>query len=99
LWLDDPDDQKYVVCQCGWLPTLGDHYRVIHPDPEREQPIKDKMPTFQAMARGYAFGVDDVAANQGGDAFWEIGGVLDGPLGLLDVFPLEWVEDQSGEAR
>lgn len=26
-WLDAPADQ-YVLCDCGWGPELGDHYRV-----------------------------------------------------------------------
>ena len=26
-YLDDPDDDKYVKCDCGWGAELGDHYQ------------------------------------------------------------------------
>lgn len=27
-WVDEPDPEKFVVCDCGWAPELGTHYRV-----------------------------------------------------------------------
>jgi len=28
IWYVSPDSTKYVVCDCGWAPELGDHYRI-----------------------------------------------------------------------
>ena len=33
-WLVDPDDDRQsrrVVCDCGWAPELGKHYRIPRP--------------------------------------------------------------------
>jgi hypothetical protein len=27
-WLTAPDPSKFVVCDCGWAPELGRHYRI-----------------------------------------------------------------------
>jgi hypothetical protein len=28
IWYVSPDSAKYVVCDCGWAPELGEHYRI-----------------------------------------------------------------------
>jgi hypothetical protein len=28
IWYVVPDSAKYVVCDCGWAPELGEHYRI-----------------------------------------------------------------------
>jgi hypothetical protein len=28
IWFASPDSNKYVVCDCGWAPELGPHYRI-----------------------------------------------------------------------
>ena len=28
VWLDNPNDDHYIKCDCSWAPELGDHYRV-----------------------------------------------------------------------